>query len=182
MNLNFLKVGKKGPARTAAGGAGFNLIELLVVIAIIGILSGIVLTSLGTARAKARDAAIKANLSGMRAQAELINDDNNGHYGVETNPAGVNCTGGGAGVLFTNATIAAAIVQAESSNGAAAVKCVASDGLAALGGNASSWAMSSALSTNATQFFCVDSGGKAVTTATDLVAGGGLTAAATACP
>ncbi len=55
---------------------GFTLIELLVVIAIIGILSGIVLASLNTARNKGADAAIKANLSGIRAAAELYYDTN----------------------------------------------------------------------------------------------------------
>ena len=53
---------------------GFTLIELLVVIAIIGILSSIVLASLNTARERGADAAVKANLSGMRAEAELSFD------------------------------------------------------------------------------------------------------------
>lgn len=58
---------------------GFTLIELLVVIAIIGILSSVVLASLNTARAKARDTARKSDLKQLQTALELYYNSN-GNY------------------------------------------------------------------------------------------------------
>ena len=74
--MNLLKLTAKSYKLKAAK-RGFTLIELLVVIAIIGILSGIVLTSLGTARNKAKMASASASLASARSQAE-IGVDNSG--------------------------------------------------------------------------------------------------------
>lgn len=54
---------------------GFTLIELLVVIAIIGILSGIVLVSLNSAKAKARDTTRKSDLNQIRTALMMYYND-----------------------------------------------------------------------------------------------------------
>lgn len=55
---------------------GFTLIELLVVIAIIGLLSSVVMASLNSARAKARDTARKQSLVQLRNALQMYFADN----------------------------------------------------------------------------------------------------------
>jgi prepilin-type N-terminal cleavage/methylation domain-containing protein len=59
---------------------GFTLIELLVVIAIIGTLASIVITSLDSARSRARDSFRKQSLIQIRNALEMYANDNNGSY------------------------------------------------------------------------------------------------------
>ena len=132
---------------------GFTLIELLVVIAIIGVLASVVLASLNTARAKGADAAIKSNLNGVRAQAELQYDSVSPpvYEGVCENAQIVN---------QKDAAISA---------GGTSYVCADSD---------TAWGMRLALKTNTSLYYCIDSTGTATTTAVnDLVADTDLTCA-----
>ena len=94
---------------------GFTLVELLVVIAIIGLLSTIAVVSLGSARAKARDAKRAADMKQLITALEQFYNDNNGYPSVD-NPglypalaAENDCVLGGtnSNVLSSNNTTAA---------------------------------------------------------------------------
>lgn len=72
--------------------------------------------SLGDARMKDRDAAVKSNLSTIRAQAEIYYDGTgNNSYGTQAWVSGVasSCAGG----VFKDATVAKVLTAADTSNG-----------------------------------------------------------------
>ena len=121
---------------------GFTLIELLVVIAIIGILSGIVLVSLSSARGKAKDSALESQLASLRSASELYSNNHNGSYGPATDV----CTGDPDTTLFTDT--ASNIINLIA--GVQGTVCAATD---------SDWAVSAPLISDPAQFWCVDSTG-----------------------
>ncbi len=128
---------------------GFTLIELLVVVAIIGILASVVLSSLNTARAKGADAAIKANLANIRAQAELVYDGN-----TPNNYAG----------LCANTVVANQTQAAATALGGTVVNTLATAGTATtvvchLSADNSAWAVSSGTKVTPANSWCVDSTG-----------------------
>ena len=121
---------------------GFTLIELLVVIAIIGILAGIVLVNLNSARKKAKDAAVKGNMASLGAASAMYADDNSDDFSAFCADTTYNVVG------ITTAL--------ESLTGAANVECNNATG---------EWAFCAQLIADSADYWCADSTGtaKAVT-------------------
>lgn len=116
---------------------GFTLIELLVVIAIIGILSSVVLASLNTARGKGANAAVKSNLSNLRAQAELFYDSQTpsttyagmcASTNVDLQLDAADAAGGGTNKCFGDATTYVASTLLKVAEGTNTHYCVDSTG------------------------------------------------------
>ncbi len=84
--------------RGSSHGSGFTLIELLVVIAIIGILAGIVLASLGSARTSGQDAARTEDVKSLETAMELYYSSNSGY------PQAGGSGGGGVAYTLNSAT------------------------------------------------------------------------------
>ena len=140
---------------------GFTLIELLVVVAIIGILASVVLASLNTARAKGANAAIKANLANIRAQAELVYDSTSPNgYGTASNASTcptLAAIGGATDASLFADEVATTLVVAN----AVAAAVNSSGGTSFCGSTISAWVVSVQLKTaeGSNTHWCVDSTG-----------------------
>ncbi len=118
---------------------GFTLIEMMVVIAIIGLLSSVVLVALGPSRNKAKDTRIISDINQTRAMLETRFNPATSAYtyaASDYSALGTDATANG-GTLVVNPSV----------------------------GSGSAYAVYSALASDATKYYCVDSTGRTGSTA-----------------
>lgn len=126
----------------------FTLIELLVVIAIIGILASVVLSSLNSARVKAKDASTKSTLNNLRSELALYYDTYKSYRDV--------CTAGSVRNILDDLaqknSTSVLVYSSDERNGG--IFCRS---------NPQDWTISSKLQQGINQFYCIDSFGRATT-------------------
>ncbi len=132
---------------------GFTLVEMLVVVAVIGILSSVLLTALGPARNKAKDARITQEVNQARAYAETLYNGNYSRLVVIDPPFG----GGEDNPQIEDEIIAGLFADIKTNGGRLTIKKVTS----------AQYIAYSPLNTTVNQegvqvvqYFCVDSAGK----------------------
>ena len=123
---------------------GFTIIELIVVIAIIAVLATIVLVNVTGYINKGKDAAIKGNLSSLLTNSAVWLDTNAVYTGFKAN------TATGCGVA-----------------GPIALAITAAGGTLVCGETATAWCGCSVEKVDSAKFYCVDSTGAKIESATN---------------
>jgi prepilin-type N-terminal cleavage/methylation domain-containing protein len=139
---------------------GFTLIELLVVIAIIGILSGLIIVSMGGAQNSAKDARIKTSMDQMRTVAELYKMTTGAGTSYGTAVAAGTCASAG----FATSTDGAMLCTDINAQGGAAAALN-------IGPGGTTYCFSKALNSGSL-YQCIDSTGAVKTSATAICASG----------
>lgn len=131
------------------------MIELLVVIAIIGILTSIVLVSMGGARDKAKDAAIQTGMSEIRAAAEMLYADQLDYNGICLEACGI----AGTTTATTTGDIGRIRTSVMANNGNVDITCN-------MAANCTAYAVWTVL--NNGSYWCVDSTGVSALKSVDI--------------
>ncbi len=137
---------------------GFTLIELLVVISIIGLLSSIVLASVGAARDKGKNTAIKLNADTVKTQTFIYFDTyhNYGSVPLQNTPcdqlAGYQVSEN----MFADPVIQAAIRVAEKITGVYNARCSTEDAGSSPDGSANAWVLSVPIAGDPDHYWCID--------------------------